>query len=75
MLVGERPFRGQTGYELSSAILNQPPPALPAKVPVELRAVIEQCLAKEPGRRYQRAGEVRAALEAVQAGTAVVPWT
>ncbi|MFB3094836.1 MAG: protein kinase, partial [Candidatus Acidiferrales bacterium] len=74
MLVGERPFRGQTGYELSSAILNQPPPALPAKVPVELRAVIEQCLAKEPGRRYQRAGEVRAALEAVQAGTAVVPW-
>jgi len=74
MLVGERPFRGQTGYELSSAILNQPPPPLPAKVPVELRAVIEQCLAKEPGRRYQRAGEVRAALEAVQAGTAVVPW-
>jgi TolB-like protein/Tfp pilus assembly protein PilF len=74
MLVGERPFRGQTGYELSSAILNQPPPPLPAKVPVELCAVIEQCLAKEPGRRYHRAGEVRAALEAVQAGTAVVPW-
>ena len=74
MLVGERPFRGQTGYELSSAILNQPPPALPARVPVELRAVIERCLAKEPGRRYHQGGEVRAALEAVQAGTAVVPW-
>jgi Tol biopolymer transport system component/predicted Ser/Thr protein kinase len=73
MLVGERPFKGQTGYELSSAILNQPPPPLPAKVPVELRAVIEQCLAKEPARRYQRAGEVRAALDTIQSGV-VAPW-
>ncbi len=73
MATGARPFKGQTGFELSSAILNQRPAALPAKVPLELKAVIERCLEKEPAQRYQRAGEVRAALEAIQTG-AVVPW-
>ncbi|HSC78145.1 MAG TPA: protein kinase [Candidatus Acidoferrales bacterium] len=71
MLSGQRPFQGHTGYELSSAILNQAPEPLPTKAPVELRAVIERCLAKEPGHRYQRAGEVRAALEAIATGAAV----
>jgi len=73
MAAGTRPFQGQTGFELSSAIMNQAPPALPSQVPRQLRAVIERCLEKEPGRHYQRAGEVRAALEAVQAGAAA-PW-
>ena len=73
MATGARPFQGQTGFELSSAILNQRPAALPGKVPLELKAVIERCLEKEPAQRYQRAGEVRAALEAIQTG-AVVPW-
>jgi serine/threonine-protein kinase len=73
MIVGARPFQGQTGFELSSAILNRPPPPLPAKVPVELRAVIERCLAKERARRYQRGSEARAVLEAVQSGAAA-PW-
>ena len=36
-----------------------------------LRAIISRCLTKEPGQRYQRAGEVRAALEAMQ--TDVLP--
>ena len=73
MATARLPFRGQTGYELSSAILNQAPRPLPSHVPTELRAVIERCLQKEPGRRYRRTGEVRAALEAIQAGT-VAPW-
>jgi len=73
MATGARPFQGQTGFELSSAILNQRPAALPAKVPLELKAVIERCLEKEPAQRYQRAGEVRAAIEAIQSGTAA-PW-
>jgi len=73
MAAGAGPFKGQTGFELSSAILNQAPRRLPSPVPTELRAVIERCLEKEPGRRYQQAGEVRAALEAIQAG-AVAPW-
>jgi len=73
MVAGVRPFQGQTGFDLSSAILNQPPRPLPAQVPTELRAVIERCLEKEPARRYQQAGDVRAALEAIQGGT-VAPW-
>ena len=35
-------------------------------LPPQLAAVIKRCLAKQPERRYQQAGEVRAALEAVQ---------
>ncbi len=73
MVAGARPFQGQTSFELSSAILNQVPPPLPA-VPAELKAVIERCLAKEPAQRYQQGSEVRAALEAVQSGTALPAW-
>ncbi len=68
MAARARPFEGQTDFELSSAILNQRPPPLPASVPRMLQAVIERCLEKEPERRYQRAGEVRAALDTVQSG-------
>ncbi len=74
MVAGARPFQGQTSFELSSAILNQVPPPLPPAVPTQLRAVIERCLAKEPGQRYQRGSEVRAALEAVQSGAAIPAW-
>ncbi|MFQ5723776.1 MAG: protein kinase [Terriglobia bacterium] len=72
MVGGERPFQGNTGHELSSAILTRSPGPLPGKVPAELRGVIERCLAKEPGERYQRGAEVRAALEAIATG-AVAP--
>jgi TolB-like protein/Tfp pilus assembly protein PilF/predicted Ser/Thr protein kinase len=68
MAAGTRPFQGRTGFEVSSAILGQAPPPLPPAVPAPLAAVIERCLAKEPAQRYQRAGEVRAALETVQSG-------
>jgi eukaryotic-like serine/threonine-protein kinase len=73
LAAGRRPFQGKTGFELSSAILSQPIPAVPASVPAPLAAVIDRCLAKEPGERYQRADDVRAALEALQTGTAT-PW-
>lgn len=71
MATGNRPFRGQTGYELTSKILREPLPPLPPQLPPGLRTVIERCLEKEPGHRYQRASEVGAALEAVhtQPGT------
>lgn len=74
MATGRRPFQGQTGFELSSAILNQAPPPLPSAVPTQLGGVIERCLAKEPGQRYQRGSEVRAVLEAVRSGAALPAW-
>ena len=74
MAAGARPFHGQSGFELTLAIVNQAPRPLPSHVPAELGAVIERCLEKESGKRYQQASEARAALEAIRAGTAA-PWT
>ncbi len=71
MAAGARPFRGQTGFELSSGILHQRPARLPGKIAIELRVVIERCLEKDPDARYQSADDVRAALEAV--GTGATP--
>jgi eukaryotic-like serine/threonine-protein kinase len=66
MATGRLPFHGHTVYELSAATLREPPAPLPPSLPLSLRAVIQRCLEKEPGHRYQRAGEVRAILEAAQ---------
>lgn len=63
MASGNHPFRGQTAFELSSAILRDAPTPLPARVPSDLSAVISRCLEKSPGDRYQRASEVHSALE------------
>jgi tetratricopeptide (TPR) repeat protein len=71
MAAGALPFHGKTGFEMTSAILREPPRTLPERVPAGLRAVIQRCLAKEPGQRYQRAAEVRAALEALRSDTSV----
>lgn len=70
MFAGGRPFVGRTAFELSSAILEQSPPPLPDTVPPELRAVVERCLAKDPAQRYQRGGEVLAALRLIESGGA-----
>ena len=69
MAAGRRPFRGQTAYEVSSAILRETPAPLPTGVPAGLRHVIDRCLEKESGQRYQHAGEVFAALEAAGSET------
>ena len=71
MLQGSRPFKGQTGFELSAAILHQTPDL--GSIPSALQAVISRCLEKEPGQRYKSGGEVRAALEMIQAGVQSAP--
>ena len=70
MATGELPFKGRNEFELTAAILRSPPQALPAHVPAMVRGVIQRCLAKDPAHRYQRAGETRAALEAIQSDVA-----
>jgi serine/threonine protein kinase len=67
MVGGRRPFTGGTGFELSAAILHQPPKTLPATVPAPIAAIIQRCLAKDPGDRYQQAAAVHAALEEMKA--------
>ena len=66
---GSYPFSGKTGFEISSAILHQSPPPLPPSIPPGLAGVILRCLAKELAQRFQRASEVRAALETLQGAT------
>jgi serine/threonine protein kinase/tetratricopeptide (TPR) repeat protein len=67
-LTGSLPFRGATPFQVSSAIERDQPMPLPAQIPPGLGAIIQRLLAKQPGERYQRASEVRSALEAVQGG-------
>jgi eukaryotic-like serine/threonine-protein kinase len=65
MTTGKRPFDGATGFELSGAILHEPPAALPDRLPVSLKKIILRCLAKDPDKRYQQAEYVAADLESV----------
>jgi len=65
MITGGLPFRGQTAFELTSAILRDKPSPLPARVPTNLRELIQRCLEKDTAKRYQRAEEIPAALEAI----------
>jgi TolB-like protein len=74
MAAGRRPFEGKTGFELTAAILSQPLPPAPASVPGPVARVVERCLAKEPGARYQRGSEVKAALEATASGGEAARW-
>jgi len=68
MASGRQPFQGATGFELTSSILKDSV-TLPSEVPAGQRAIIQRCMSKSPGERYQSAAEVRAALEAVQSAT------
>jgi len=74
MATGQRPFKGQTGFELTSAVLKEVPPPLPSSVPAPLAGVIEHCLVKEPVERCQRSSEVQAALETVLTGGVLPRW-
>jgi eukaryotic-like serine/threonine-protein kinase len=69
MCTGRSPFLGDTSGEVLIAIVQQAPvtPAqLNPDVPVGLATIIDRCLEKDPGRRYQHASEIRADLKAVQ---------
>src|SRR5262245_9678622 len=61
MISGTKPFIGSTTPELFSSILRDAPGRMSETTPLALRPVIERCLEKEPGHRYQRAGELRTA--------------
>lgn len=66
---GVRPFQGENLYLLCNSILWEAPRPFPPQIPTGLATVISRCLEKEPARRYQRAGEIRAALEALTPST------
>jgi serine/threonine protein kinase len=75
MVGGRRPFTGATGFEVSAGILHQEPHALPSTVPAAMRAIIQRCLEKDTGRRYQHAADVHLALSDMKGITTFAPVT
>jgi Tol biopolymer transport system component len=69
MLSGQRPFGGSTPAAIVSSILRDTPPlvttARPA-IPREVARIVQRCLAKNPGDRYQSMIDVRHRLEEVK---------
>jgi tRNA A-37 threonylcarbamoyl transferase component Bud32/tetratricopeptide (TPR) repeat protein len=64
LLTGELPFRG-TQRMLTLQILHDEPPSprkLNGHIPKDLETITLKCLAKEPNRRYQTAGDLAADL-------------
>jgi serine/threonine protein kinase/photosystem II stability/assembly factor-like uncharacterized protein len=70
-VTGQLPFGGSTPFGLSAAILHELPRPLPSSVPPGLSAVIMRCLAKDLKDRFQRASEIRSALETIQSAAIV----
>jgi eukaryotic-like serine/threonine-protein kinase len=68
MIAGSQPFRSPTIPELFSSILRDPPAPLPPVTSAAIRDLIDRCLEKDAGQRYQHAREVHAALEAIHTG-------
>ncbi len=63
MATRSSPFKGETAYALSAAILDEAPAPLPSSTSATLKHVIERCLEKNRAHRYHTAGEVAAGLE------------
>jgi len=53
MLAGHLPFAGESAMEMIGAILKDEPKLLPSDVPSEITKIINQCLRKDAGERYQ----------------------
>jgi serine/threonine protein kinase/Tol biopolymer transport system component len=67
MLTGERPFRGATSADTTSAILKDDPPDLTGigTTPPALDRLVHHCLEKNPGERFQSARDLAFNLEAI----------
>jgi len=69
MATGERPFRGSSKVSTLVSILKDTPPPisdLRPVIPPDLARIVERCLAKDPGERYDTALEVRDALQSLR---------
>ncbi|MCU0256801.1 MAG: serine/threonine protein kinase, partial [Vicinamibacterales bacterium] len=70
MLAGKRAFTGDSVVETMSAILRTDPPEFVAgAVPSSLDRIVRRCLEKNPAHRFQSAGDIAFALEAVSAAS------
>ncbi len=69
MLSGKRPFRGDTNIAVMTAILRDEPKPLGTS----LDDIVIRCLRKDPKDRFQRASELKSALEQIGRKPSAVP--
>jgi Tol biopolymer transport system component len=68
MLSGKRAFHGDSPADTMSAILKEDPPDLSEtarNIPPALQRIVNHCLEKNPGQRFQSAGDVAFNLESL----------
>ena len=68
MATGRRPFAGDTPAGIASSILRvdpPPPSSIRPEVPAQFDRLVQNCLAKEPDRRWQSAHDVALQLAAI----------
>jgi TolB-like protein/Flp pilus assembly protein TadD len=70
MLTGRAPFGRGSTMETAFAILNDPPPPLPASTPDLLARVVARCLEKSPTARYANGADL---LLELRAGPSPIP--
>jgi Tol biopolymer transport system component len=73
MLVGRRAFQHDTAAESMTAILKEDPPDIPPSASgtsAGLQRIVQHCLEKKPGERFQSARDIAFALQALS-GSAV----
>jgi Tol biopolymer transport system component len=66
MLAGRRAFRGETDVDTITAVLKETPPEVTrerADVPPAFEQIVNHCLEKEPGKRFQSVRDLAFALE------------
>ena len=69
IVTGQRPFKGDSGIELASSILKDTPSSVVevrADLPRHLGRIIQNCLEKDPERRFQSAKDIRNELEVLR---------
>lgn len=72
LATGHRPFTGATSADVTSAVLRDTPTPLErvrSDLPREVASIVDRCLAKDPGRRFQTALELKESLGRVQEKT------
>ena len=73
MLAGRRAFQASSSVETLTTILrDDPPPLTGLNVPSYLERIVRRCLEKNPAERFQSAGDIAYALEAMAAETSQV---
>lgn len=78
MLSGQCAFRGDTGIDVVTAILQQDPPDLPVAdrhIPLALARIVARCLEKNPSARFHSADDLAFALEALSTPSGQVSTT